>query len=236
LNLPLQEALAWHHPGYDRARFEALGAEAGSAEMQVHARLANFHSPVLHAHDRFGHRIDQVEFHPSYHALMGSALRHRLHATPWTEGAGGHIERAAAFMLFTELEPSILCPVSMSYAVTPALRAMPALFRRLAAQAGQHAVRRALPAPRAEVAVTMGMGMTEKQGGSDVRANSTRAEFEADDAWGKRLPHHRPQVVHVGADVRCLPGAGADAYRPELLLPAAAAARRQRQRTCASSG
>jgi len=129
LNLPLQEALAWHHPGYDRARFDALGAEAGSAEMQVHARLANFHSPVLHAHDRFGHRIDQVEFHPSYHALMGSALRHRLHATPWTEGAGGHIERAAAFMLFTELEPSILCPVSMSYAVAPALRAQPALFQ-----------------------------------------------------------------------------------------------------------
>ena len=77
LNLPLQEALAWHHPGYDRARFDALGAEAGSAEMQVHARLANLHSPVLHAHDRFGHRIDQVEFHPSYHALMQSALRHR---------------------------------------------------------------------------------------------------------------------------------------------------------------
>ena len=70
LNLPLQEALAWHHPEFDRARFEALGAEMGSAEMQVHARLANLHSPVLHAHDRFGHRIDQVEFHPSYHALM----------------------------------------------------------------------------------------------------------------------------------------------------------------------
>jgi putative acyl-CoA dehydrogenase len=187
LNLPLQEALAWHHPGYDRTRFKALGAEAGSADMQQHARLANVHSPVLHAHDRFGHRIDQVEFHPSYHALMASALRHRLHATPWTEGTGGHVERAAAFMLFTELEPSILCPVSMSYAVAPALRAQPALFGdwmpRLASTQYDP---RFLPLAQ-KSAVTMGMGMTEKQGGSDVRANSTHAEFEADDAWGRRF-------------------------------------------------
>ncbi len=186
LNLPLQEALDWHHPGYDRARFEALGAEAGSAGMQQHARLANFHPPLLHAHDRFGHRIDQVEFHPGYHALMASALRHRLHATPWTEGAGGHVERAAAFMLFTELEPSILCPVSMSYAVTPALRVMPALFLDwLPRMASTEYDARFLPFAQ-KTAVTMGMGMTEKQGGSDVRANTTGAEFEADDAWGRR--------------------------------------------------
>jgi putative acyl-CoA dehydrogenase len=187
LNLPLQEALAWHHPAYDRARFDALGAEMGSSDMQVHARLANQHSPVLQTHDRFGHRIDQVEFHPSYHALMQSALRHRLHATPWTEGAGGHVERAAAFMLFTELEPSILCPVSMTYAVTPALRAQPALLEDwLPKLASTQYDERFLPFAQ-KSAVTMGMGMTEKQGGSDVRANSTRAEFEADDAWGRRF-------------------------------------------------
>jgi len=187
LNLPLQDALAWHHPGYDRARFDALGAEMGRADMQVHARLANQHSPVLHAHDRFGHRIDQVEFHPSYHALMQSALRHRLHATPWTEGPGGHIERAAAFMLFTELEPSVLCPVSMSYAVTPALRAQPALFQAwLPKLAATQYDARFLPFTQ-KASVTMGMGMTEKQGGSDVRANSTRAEFVDDDNWGRRF-------------------------------------------------
>jgi putative acyl-CoA dehydrogenase len=186
INRPLQEALQWHHPSFDRARFDALGAEMGSASMQVHARLANLHSPTLHAHDRFGHRIDQVEFHPSYHVLMQSALRHRLHATPWTEGEGGHIERAAAFMLFTEAEPSILCPVSMSYAVTPALRAQPALFKDwLPKLAGTQYDERFLPFAQ-KTAVTMGMGMTEKQGGSDVRANSTRAEFDADDAWGRR--------------------------------------------------
>jgi putative acyl-CoA dehydrogenase len=186
LNLPLQEALAWHHPGFDRARFDALGAEAGSSAMQIHARLANQHAPVLHTHDRFGRRIDQVEFHPGYHALMAGALRHRLHAAPWTEGPGGHIERAAAFMLFTELEPSILCPVSMSYAVTPALRAAPAIHRdwmpKLAATQYDE---RFVPYTQ-KSALTMGMGMTEKQGGSDVRANTTRAEFDGDDAWGRR--------------------------------------------------
>ncbi|MDH4052688.1 MAG: acyl-CoA dehydrogenase family protein, partial [Rubrivivax sp.] len=182
----LQDALAHQHPGYDRARFQALGAEAGSAEMQAHARLANAFAPVLQTHDLQGRRIDQVEFHPSYHALMSAALRHRLHATPWSEVPGGHIERAAAFMLFTGLEPSVLCPVSMSYAVTPALRANGALQRDwgpgLAATTYDG---RFLPYT-AKTALTMGMGMTEKQGGSDVRANTTRAEPDGAGAWGQR--------------------------------------------------
>jgi putative acyl-CoA dehydrogenase len=185
-NLPLQQALQSLYPGFDRARFEAMGAEVGSAVMQTHARLANFHGPKLHAHDRFGHRIDQVEFHPSYHALMESALRHRLHATPWTEGPGAHIERAAGFMLFTELEPSILCPVSMTYAVAPALRRQPQLFGDwLPKLAATQYDPRFLPFAQ-KSAVTMGMGMTEKQGGSDVRANTTNAAFDGNDAWGRR--------------------------------------------------
>ena len=104
-NRALRDALAYHHPQHDRARFEALGLEAGSAAMQLHARLANTHEPVLHTHDTRGQRRDEVEFHPSYHALMAAAMRHRLHATPWSEGPGGHIERAAAFMLLRELDP-----------------------------------------------------------------------------------------------------------------------------------
>ncbi len=185
-NLPLREALLRFHPSFDRARFEAMGAELGRSDMQAHARLANFHAPTLHAHDRVGQRIDQVEFHPSYHVLMESALRHRLHATPWGGGPGAHIERAAGFMLFTELEPSVLCPVSMSYAVTPALRGQGALFDawwpKLAATRYDP---RFLPFEQ-KSAVTMGMGMTEKQGGSDVRANTTRAMFDGDDPWGQR--------------------------------------------------
>jgi putative acyl-CoA dehydrogenase len=185
-NRPLQDALRHHHPGFDRDRFLALGAEAGSAAVQAHARLANLHRPVLHSHDRFGRRVDQVEFHASYHALLGAALRQRLHGTPWTEGPGGHVERAAAFMLFTEAEPSVLCPVSMSYAVTPALRANAGLYADWAVQIGGTVYDPRFVPWREKTAVTMGMGMTEKQGGSDVRANTTQAVFDADDAWGRR--------------------------------------------------
>jgi putative acyl-CoA dehydrogenase len=185
-NRPLQDALRHQLPAFARARFDALGAEVGSAAMQVHARLANSHGPQLHSHDLQGRRVDQVEFHPSYHVLMDSALRHRLHATPWGEGPGGHVERAAAFMLFTELEPSVLCPVSMSYAVTPALRTNAALQRDWGP--GLAATRydpRFLPFDQ-KTSLTMGMGMTEKQGGSDVRANTTRAELDGSDGWGRR--------------------------------------------------
>ena len=185
-NRPLQDALTLHAPGLDTAKLDALGAELGSADMQNHARLANTHGPVLHTHSRTGQRIDEVEFHPSYHHLLGRAMHHGLHGTPWAGGAGSHVERAAAFMLFTEAEPSVLCPVSMSYAVTPALRANPALQAawgpKLAATAYDA---RFLPMAH-KSAATMGMGMTEKQGGSDVRANTTRAEWDGSDTWGQR--------------------------------------------------
>ncbi len=183
-NKPLQDALACWRPGYDREHFHALGAEAGSSAMQAHARLANRHTPVLHSHDRFGRRVDQVEFHPSYHALMGSALRHGLHGSPWAAKAGAHVERAAAFMLFTELEPSVLCPVSMSYAVAPALRANEAIAKAwLPKTVARQYDARFLPFEQ-KSAVTLGMGMTEKQGGSDVRANTTQAAFDTDTPWG----------------------------------------------------
>ena len=121
-NRALQDALRFNRPGLDVPRFSALGALAGSAAMQRHARLANHHTPQLHSHNQLGQRIDEVEFHPSYHTLMGAAMAQGLHATPWTLGPGAHVDRAAAFMLFTEVEPGALCPIWMSYAVTPALR------------------------------------------------------------------------------------------------------------------
>jgi putative acyl-CoA dehydrogenase len=186
-NRPLRDALAAWAPGVDTAALDRLGAEAGSAAMQQHARLANVHTPALHSHDRFGRRTDEVEFHPSYHALMGAALKHGLHGTPWAGGPGSHVQRAAAFMLFTELEPSVLCPVSMTYAVAPALRpnaALAAQWSPKLAATGYDA--RFVPAAQKQT-VTMGMGMTEKQGGSDVRSNTTRAEREGSDAWGERF-------------------------------------------------
>jgi putative acyl-CoA dehydrogenase len=192
-NKPLQDALAALHPAYDRAHFHALGAEVGSQAMQAQARLANLHGPVLHTHDRQGRRVDQVEFHPAYHALMSGALKHGLHGTPWSRSYGAHIERAAAFMLFTELEPSVLCPVSMTYAVTPALRG-----NSQVAEAWMPKITSTQYDPRflpveQKTAVTLGMGMTEKQGGSDVRANTTRAEFDADTPWGRayRITGHK---------------------------------------------
>ncbi|HEY8710881.1 MAG TPA: DNA alkylation response protein, partial [Burkholderiaceae bacterium] len=124
----LRDALAFHLPGADEQRRVALGALLGTEAMQEHARLANLHKPQLHTHDRFGHRVDEVEFHPSYHALLGAAIAAGLHGTPWAQGPGAQIERAAAFLMYTQLEASVLCPVSMTFAVTPALRANPALF------------------------------------------------------------------------------------------------------------
>jgi putative acyl-CoA dehydrogenase len=187
LNRPLQDALAFHASELDCSRLHSLGAQAGSSAMQQHAVLANRHTPRLHTHDAVGRRIDSVEFHPSYHALMAAALHHGLHGAPWSAAPGGHIERAAGFMLATELEPAVLCPVSMSYAATPALRGNAALQSfwgpRLAhRQYDAHDV-----AAQEKAAVTLGMGMTEKQGGSDVRANTSHAVFDGEDAWGRRF-------------------------------------------------
>jgi putative acyl-CoA dehydrogenase len=193
-NRPLRDALAFNLPGLDDARLAALGAECGSAEMQQHARLANVNLPLLHRHDRFGRRSDAVEFHPSYHALLGAALRHGLHGTPWSRPAGGHVERAAAFMLFTEAEPSVLCPVSMTYAVTPALRGNAAVYADCGAKLAATGYDPRFVPIAQKASLTMGMGMTEKQGGSDVRANTTRAEPDgADTRWGRpwRITGHK---------------------------------------------
>ena len=125
-NRALRDALAFNAPALPTAELEQLGALAGSAEMQTHARLANVHLPQLRSHDRLGRRTDVVEFHPSYHALMAAAIGAGLHGTPWAGGANAHLRRAAGFMLFTEGEAAILCPISMTYAVTPTLRGDPA--------------------------------------------------------------------------------------------------------------
>ena len=214
-NAALRDALRFNAPALATDELERLGAALATPEMQAHARLANVHLPQLRTHDRFGHRTDQVEFHPSYHALMDLAVASGLHGTPWAGAAHDHVRRAAAFMLFTELEPSVLCPISMTYAVTPALRANPALAATwgplltsrvydprfvpaslLHAPGGSELVGSAAGGrtPHSGGAwgegkrgVTMGMGMTEKQGGSDVRANTTQATPAGSDAWGQRF-------------------------------------------------
>lgn len=191
-NRPLRDALQFNAPGLETTRLAQLGALLGSAGMQTHARLANTFAPVLHTHDRVGERIDEVEFHPSYHALMSVAVGAGLHGAPWADdpapvaGRSPHVERAAGFMLFTELEPSTLCPVSMSYAVAPALRGNAAIHADWAPKLTSRHYDPSLALWRNKPGVTMGMGMTEKQGGSDVRANTTRAVRVGSDAWGER--------------------------------------------------
>ena len=200
----LRDALSFHAPLAPEGPRIELGAQVGEAAMQAHARLANVHKPSLHTHDRFGRRTDTVEFHPSYHALLGAAVGAGLHATPWSQGecadvgregprGGAHIERAAGFILFTQLEPSVLCPVSMTYAVTPALRGNAAVFADWFDKLASRRYDPRLAFVGAKAGVTMGMGMTEKQGGSDVRANTTRAEYVEDTAWGRcyRLIGHK---------------------------------------------
>ena len=184
----LQDALRLNAPGLDRAPLSELGALLGSADMQAHARLANVNQPVLRTHDAQGRRVDEVEFHPSYHALMTEAVAAGLHATPWHSAQPhAHQLRAAGFMLFTELEPSILCPISMTYAVMPALDGNSSLATGLRpGLVSRQYDPRLVPWPH-KAGLTMGMGMTEKQGGSDVRANTTAAQADGHDDWGQRF-------------------------------------------------
>ncbi|MEZ5608450.1 MAG: isovaleryl-CoA dehydrogenase [Burkholderiaceae bacterium] len=188
INQPLQDAVKFNAPQLDTGALRELGRTVGSAAMQDHARLANVHTPELRTFDPYGHRIDEVEFHPSYHALMQAATAAGLHGTPWGAGQGTapHVLRAASFMLFTELEPSILCPISMTYAVTPALQENAAVYADWGPKLTSRAYDPTLKFYKDKPGVTMGMGMTEKQGGSDVRANTTQAVPDGRDGWGER--------------------------------------------------
>lgn len=185
-NRPLRDALRFNAKSLASNDLSQLGATLGTEEFQTHARLANVHTPQLQTHDRFGRRVDTVEFHPSYHALMSLAIGSGLHGSPWAGGDHSHVKRAAGFMMFTETEPSTLCPISMTYAVIPALQGNPAIAREWAGKlASPHYDARFIPASE-KSGVTMGMGMTEKQGGSDVRANTTQATRDGADALGER--------------------------------------------------
>jgi putative acyl-CoA dehydrogenase len=156
----------------------AVGLVAGSEHAQDLGRAANAHPPVLRTHDRYGHRVDEVEFHPAWHELMGHAVRWGLHGAPWTPDAGphAHLHRAAAFVLWSQVEAGHLCPVSMTYAAVPALAADPAVAAEWVPGLGSRTYDPGLRAPADKPGLIAGMGMTEKQGGSDVRANTTRAE------------------------------------------------------------
>jgi putative acyl-CoA dehydrogenase len=173
----LLEAVEREGAGWATAELHELGLLAGAATTQERARLANEHPPVLRSHDARGNRIDEVEFHPAWHALMETAVGHGLHAAPWAEQRpGGHVARAAKFYVWSQAEAGHGCPVSMTYAVVPALRHAPDLAGRFEPLLVTRAYDPGLRPPEGKRGLLSGMAMTEKQGGSDVRANTTRAE------------------------------------------------------------
>ncbi|MGB0100390.1 MAG: acyl-CoA dehydrogenase family protein [Nocardioides sp.] len=157
----------------------ALGAEAGSAEAREHGMLANEHHPRLVSYDRYGSRVDEVEFHPSWHWLMQRAVGHGLAARPWEQQEAGspyaHVRRAAGFMAWSHTEPGHGCPISMTYAAVPALRADDALAKEWTPLLASTTYDPGLRVASTKRGALAGMGMTEKQGGSDVRANVTEA-------------------------------------------------------------
>ncbi|MFD7574876.1 acyl-CoA dehydrogenase family protein [Streptomyces sp. NPDC059810] len=173
----LLEALRREGAGWAEAEVRELGARAGGAQAQDWGRLAERHSPVLHTHDRHGHRIDEVEFHPHWHDLMDVAVRHGLHGAPWRdERPGAHVARAAKVFVWGQADAGHLCPVSMTYAAVPALRAQPELAEVYEPLLTSSSYDFGLRVPTEKRGIIAGMSMTEKQGGSDVRANTTRAE------------------------------------------------------------
>ena len=180
----LLEALRREGGGWAEAELRELGVLAGTAQTQEHARLANEHPPVLRSHDRWGHRIDEVEFHPSWHALMTTAVAHGLHAAPWTDARpGAHVARAAKFYAWTQAEAGHGCPVSMTYACVPALRHQAQLSARFEPLLASTLYEPGLRAPQDKAGLLAGMAMTEKQGGSDVRANTSRADPSGDGSY-----------------------------------------------------
>ena len=153
-----------------------FGALTGSAQYLEQGHLANKFQPEFDTHDRFGNRIDLVKFHPAYHQLMKTSIEHGLHASPWTApGPGAHVARAARTYMHTQVEAGHGCPITMTFAAVPSLRLQPEL-----ASVWEPKITSRVYDPRnvpveQKQGVTIGMAMTEKQGGSDVRTNSTRA-------------------------------------------------------------
>lgn len=189
-DLALSDAVSRAGGEGHRQRLSVMGARAGSQEVQGWGIEANRVLPVLETHDRFGRRIDEVTFHPAYHQLMDLGLGSGIASLAWQGEGAGHVAHTALMLLLSQADSGTSCPMTMTYAAVPALRAEPAVAEewvpRITAGAYDPACR-----PAADKSgVTIGMAMTEKQGGSDVRANSTRAEPTGEEGW-YRIDGHK---------------------------------------------
>ncbi|MDT6986842.1 acyl-CoA dehydrogenase family protein [Streptomyces lusitanus] len=161
------------------AELSALGRTCGSAQVREWGVQADENPPRLRTHDRYGHRIDEVDFHPAWHRLLGKGVSAGLTAA-WGR-PGGHVRRAAAFLMWTQVDAGTCCPLSMTHAAVPALRADPELAAEWEPRLTSVIYDRALRPAGQKPGALFGMGMTEKQGGSDVRANTTAARPLAED-------------------------------------------------------
>jgi len=176
--------------GWAEEEVRRLGRLAGGEQAQEHGRLANENPPRLRTHDRYGHRVDEVEFHPAWHELMRVAVTSGLHAAPWRDGRpGAHVARAAAFYVWGQTDAGHGCPISMTYSIVPALRHAPDLARRFEPLLAAPDYDPGLRPPEGKSGLLSGMSMTEKQGGSDVRANTTTAIPAGDGSY--RITGHK---------------------------------------------
>ncbi|HLA70699.1 MAG TPA: isovaleryl-CoA dehydrogenase [Steroidobacteraceae bacterium] len=193
-NAALADALEREGASWAVGRLRQLGARLGTRAMFALGDAANRNPPVLKLFDRFGSRRDEVEFHPAWHELMRVLVAEGLHTSPWADPKpGAHVERAAAYLLWGEIENGTQCPATMTYGVVPTLARQPADFGEwMPRLLSRDYDERLLPIAQKRGAL-IGMGMTEKQGGSDVRSNTTRAVAVGTSGPGKeyRLTGHK---------------------------------------------
>src|SRR6478672_6522214 len=186
----LREAMRREGAAWAASELEGLGATLGKPETIKLGFDANKFTPQLRTLDRYGHRLDEVEFHPAWHELLGIAVKAGLHSSPWAEPKlGAHVARAAGTYILGQIESGVYCPIAMTYGSVPTLRHVPAIATEWLPRIFSRDYDRSFRPARLKSAALIGMGMTENQGGSDLRTNTTRAEPTGDGSF--RLYGHK---------------------------------------------
>jgi putative acyl-CoA dehydrogenase len=186
----LREAVGREGAGWAQGELAALGTTLGKPETVQLGFDANKFTPQLRTFDRYGHRLDEVEFHPAWHELLGIAVKAGLHSSPWAEPKpGAHVARAAGTYMLGQIESGVYCPIAMTYGSVPTLRHASAIAQEWLPRIFSRDYDRRFRPARLKTAALIGMGMTENQGGSDLRTNTTRAEPTADGSF--RLHGHK---------------------------------------------
>jgi putative acyl-CoA dehydrogenase len=189
-DIVLREAVTRERASWAQGELGALGATLGKPETVRLGFDANRNSPVLKSYDRFGHRLDEIEFHPAWHELLGIGLKAGLHSSPWVKPqAGAHVARAAGTYMLTQIESGVYCPIAMTYASVPTLRQAPDIATQWLPKIFAAGYDKRFVSIGEKSGALIGMGMTENQGGSDLRTNNTRAEPAGDGSF--RLHGHK---------------------------------------------